>query len=301
VTDAAIPTISVVIACREPWPALERALTAVHDQVADVGGELVVAIATTDAAPIDAAERHPHARFVVVPGGSVFRLRAAALARCRAPIVAITEDHAYVAPDWCRRVLEAHAEHPEAAAIGGVVENGATRSLKDRVGFFIANGPFMPPVEAGAHAAISQQANVSYKRDVLPRVMPPLGFMVHTFHEELRRRGAVLLADDRLVAFHVQELSLAGHAAGHFHNGRSIAAFRAAHLAAWWRPIRALGCFVLPPVMLARTLRALVAKGQDPALLARGLPVMIGLLCCHAAGELLGWVAGPGTSPEHVD
>jgi hypothetical protein len=111
----------------------------------------------------------------------------------------------------------------------------------------------------------------------------------------------VLRADDRLVAFHMQELTLAGHTAGHFHNGRSIAAFRAARMSPARRALRALGCVVLPGVMLARTVAAIWPKHRFRRSLVAGLPLMIWLLCCHAAGELLGYVAGPGASPERVD
>ena len=296
-----VPTISVVLSVQDPWPTARRALDALHAQIVAAGGEIVIAIATRAALPADVAERYPRARCVEVPGASVFRLRAAALAKCRAPIVALTEDHAYVDADWCRRVLAAHAEHPEAAAIGGVVENGATRTLADRVGFLIANGPFLPPLPDGPRAAISQQANVSYKRTALPTSPSPLGFMVHTFHEELRSRGGVLHTDPRMVAFHVQELSLAGHMAGHFHNGRSIAAFRAERMAPWRRTVRALGCLVLPAVMLGRTVRTVWPKRRFRGSLIAGLPLMAWLLGCHAAGELLGYLGGPGRSPERVN
>jgi hypothetical protein len=298
---AEVPTISVVMSVQEPWPMARRALDALHTQTADVGGEIVVPVARRDALPPDFSERYPSARFIEVLGGSVFRLRAEAITVCRAPIVALTEDHAYVEADWCRRMLAAHAAHPEAAAIGGVVENGATGTLADRIGFLIANGPFLPPVADGPGATVSQQANVSYKRSALPTAPSPLGFMVHTFHEELHARGGVLRTDSRIVVFHVQELPLAGHMAGHFHNGRSIAAFRAIRMPAWWRAVRFAGCAVLPPVMLGRTLRTVWPKRRFRLSIVVGLPLMAWLLCCHAAGEALGYVAGPGRSPERVN
>lgn len=298
---AASPPISIVLCTKDPWPVLQRALDALHAQAASTGGEIVIAVSTSSAIPPDAAERYPVARWIHEPDASIFRLRAAALAACRAPIVAITEDHAYVDGGWCRAVLAAHAEHPDAAAIGGVVENGATRSFGDRVGFLIANGPFLPPIHVGPSRAISQQANVSYKRAVLPPRSAPLGFMVHTFHEALRANGAVLRTDDRMVVFHVQELSLAGHMAGHFHNGRSIAAFRATRMAPGLRMARALACLVLPPVMLTRTLATVVRKRRFDSSTLLGLPLMTWLLCCHAAGEMIGYVTGPGRSPEHVN
>ena len=58
---------------------------------------------------------------------------------------------------------------------------------------------------------------------------------------------------------------------------------------------------LLPPVMLMRTLTAVLPKRRYRGSIAIGLPLMIWLLCCHAAGELLGYLAGPGRSPEQVE
>jgi hypothetical protein len=260
----------------------------------------MVALSHASAPPPDAAERYPGVRWIERPGASVFELRAAALECCGADVVAITEDHARVAPDWCERILAAHEEHPEAAAIGGVVENGATDTLCDRAGFFVANGPFLSPIRNGPAREISQQANVSYKRHRLPAPVGP-GLMVLTLHAELRRLGATLLADERLVVHHVQHLTLRGHSVGHFHNGRSIAAFRVAGMRGWMRPVRALGCFLLPPVMLWRTFASLLPKRRYGLDLLVAVPMMVWFLCCHAAGEFLGYVAGPGRGPHGVN
>jgi hypothetical protein len=291
----------VILVTRHPWPAVRGALDALHAQAAAIEAEIIVGVSDPAAIPVDAAEAYPGVSWVEERDASVFRLRSAALARCRAEIVAITEDHAWVAPDWCEQILASHARYPAAAAIGGVVENGATRSIRDWAGFFVAGGAFASPIQNGAARAISQQANVSYKRRMLPTDLPSLGLMSHTLHEDLRRSGATLVADDRLIAHHVQELSLAQHSAGHFHNGRSIAGFRAARMRPWMRAARMLGCTVLPPLMLWRTLAALVPKRRYTRELLAGLPLVAWFLCCHATGELFGYAAGAGNSPERVE
>jgi hypothetical protein len=93
------------------------------------------------------------------------------------------------------------------------------------------------------------------------------------------------------VVDHVQSLGWRGHSAGHFHNGRSIAAFRCIDASPWYRLLRAAGCFVLPPVLSKRRL-----QGK----LIASLPWLAWLLCCHAAGELAGYLAGPGDSLRRV-
>jgi Glycosyl transferase family 2 len=201
------PALSVILVTRHPWPGVRGALDALHAQAAAVDAEVIVGVSDPAAIPVEAAQKYPEVVWVEERGASVFRLRAAALKCCRAEIVALTEDHAWVAPDWCQQILAAHARYPAAAAIGGVVENGATRFVRDWAGFFVSGGAFAIPIQNGAASTISQQANVSYKRRMFPTDLPRLGLMVHTLHEELRRRGATLVADDRLIVHHVQELS----------------------------------------------------------------------------------------------
>lgn len=297
-TDA--PPLSVILACRDPWPALRTALDTLYPQATAVGAELVLAIGTPDARPPDAATRYPGVLWTEVPDGSVFQLRAAAIARSRGAIVAITEDHARVDPGWCASVLAAHAGRPDAAAVGGVVENASTGTLLDRASFLVANGPAMRPLGVAGAEPVSQQANISYKRRVLPPAFPREGFMALTFHETLRRRGERLVADERLVVHHEQALSLGAHSAGHFHNGRSIAAFRLARLGPIGRMAYAAGCVALPAVMLFRTARTVLMKRREVTVAIAALPWIVWLLLCHTAGEFVGYVAGPGRSPHGV-
>src|SRR5512140_3040108 len=157
------PPLSVIIAGRERWPALRACLDALQPQAVALGVEVVVAVTGADVQPPDPAVRYPGVVWVTQPGGSVFSLRALALRHAHGDVVAVTEDHAWVERDWCRRILDAYAAHPDAVAIGGVVENGATAALVDWASFFIANGPFMAPIANGVSESISLQANVSYK------------------------------------------------------------------------------------------------------------------------------------------
>ena len=291
--------LSVVVAIKERWPAARRCLDALYPQVTEAHGELIAPV-EPGASPADRETRYPGVVWIDCKGKSIFELRALAVDRARGAIVALTEDHARVTPGWCRTMLAAHAEHPEAAAIGGVVENGATETAIDWASFFVSNSFYMAPVRPGPSEAISLQANVSYKRRALSMDSFGGGLMQMTFHDELRRRGETLLADPNLVVFHEQRMSFAEHSRAHFHNGRSIATFRLPTMSAAERVLRALGCAALPPVMLMRTTRVVLAKRRHLERFVEALPLTVWLLLCHAAGELAGYVAGPGGSPWKV-
>ena len=186
------PLLSIVIACREPWPALRRALDRLHPQAVALGAEIIVAMSDPRTVAPDAQRLYPSVRWL--QGGrddSVFQLRALALPQCRGDLIALTEDHAWVEGNWCRAILEAHAQHPEAAAIGGVVENGATASIIDWAGFFAVNGRFMHPIRSGASDDISLQSNVAYKRRALPETFPTLAWSLRSFIMSCARAGEV--------------------------------------------------------------------------------------------------------------
>jgi len=212
----------------------------------------------------------------------------------------MTEDHCRVHTGWCAAVIRAHREHPEAAAIGGVVENGATEHLIDWANFFIANASFMHPVAVGETQTISGQANLSYKRRVVLRRVPRRGVMEFLYARCLHERGEVLVTDDRLLVDHVQSAGFAATSALHFHNGRAIAGFLADGMGRTARLLRGPAALMMAPVAFFRTVRIVLQKGRFLGQLLASAPLIAWLSACHASGEFVGYVAGPGDSPQRL-
>ena len=57
------------------------------------------------------------------------RRRAAGLEQARGRIIALTEDQAVPADDWCERILAVHAERPDLKVIGGAIENEVDEAI----------------------------------------------------------------------------------------------------------------------------------------------------------------------------
>lgn len=293
--------LSIVIATTHPWPEIRGCLDSLRDQAAAHGAEIVVADGDGAGLPEDADRHYPNIKRLVRRGASVFSLRAFGISEAAGDIVAITEDHCRVAPDWCERILEAHREHPEAAAIGGAVENAARSSLIDWANFALVFSPFMPPIRNGESELIALQANISYKRRVIPEAMGRLGMMEMLFNRELRERGERLVADGRILVHHDQSHGVLRTCASHFHNGRSIAGFRLPDLTGLERLARIGSTAILPPFLLYLTLRNVGRKGRLRGEILASIPLVVPLAWCHAAGELAGYIAGPGSSPRRLD
>jgi len=293
-----IPPVSVVVATTQPWPEIQPCLQSLRADAESLGAELIVA--DGDGQGLDRDHGFSRVRHVVARGRSVFELRGLGIAAAAAPIIAITEDHCVVGERWLSRVVEAHRTLPDAAAIGGVVENGATTRLIDWANFLIIFAPVLAPLVGGRRQEISLQANISYKRDRLPPPDPETGIMEMLLNRTLAARGETLVADERLVVSHVQSHGWAGTLAAHFHNGRSIAGYRLVSLSAAWRAARLASCVLLPAHLTLRVVRSIATKRRLYGITAAALPLVMLLGCCHAAGEAVGYLAGPGKSPHQL-
>lgn len=72
--------ISITIGTVQGWPAIRRAIAS--------------------------AEAAPTTTWRTMPSASVFQLRGLGYRLSRGPIVAITEDHCQVPPDWAKKMLD---------------------------------------------------------------------------------------------------------------------------------------------------------------------------------------------------
>lgn len=289
-----------MIATTQPWPEVEPCLDSIHAQVDACGGEIVLGDGSPHGMPARQQARYPRLRLLHRPGASVFQLRHEAVTGSCGEIIAVTEDHCVVASDWCERILAAHQEHPLAAAIGGAVENGATTTRIDWASFFLVNGASLPPLQVGERRTIALQANVSYKRRALPTHVSALGQMEWILNQDLRRGGAALASDDRIRVCHVQSLGVGATCRIHYDDGRTIASFRMERMGATERWVRIAACALMPPLLVTRALLQVLPKRRLTATLVSSLPWMLVLTCCKAWGNLMGFLYGPGTSPQRI-
>ncbi len=295
---ASVP-LSIVIGSVQGWPDIAPTVRAAEAAAERVGAELIL----LDGSGLDPPPPGTLSSVTAwheFPGESVFQLRLRGYELSRGPIVAITEDHCNAPPDWCERMLAAHAEHPDAAAIGGSVENGAVDSVMDWASFFIVQAGVMSPIRSGVASRLAGAVNVSYKRSALADVQ---GFggqgAMDVLHQKmLQERGELLVADDRIRVSHVQSLGFGPTTVIHYHAGRTISGFRRETMSPidW---IRFVGAFVVPIARFGRILAIGTRKGYTRRLL-RGAPAIVWLLYSQAVGQFLGYARGAGDSANQL-
>jgi Glycosyl transferase family 2 len=284
--------LSAIVTCTQPWPEVRGCLELLLAQAGSGDIEIIVADGSDRGLDAEVAARVTWLR---CPGRGPHELRWQGLTEARGDVVAITEDHCDVPPDWCLQMLCAHARHPDAAAIAGSVTNGATSRTVDRASFLLVHGSNVP-----GRARRSPDwfppvgSNVSYKRErVLPLVREP-GDLELVVTPQLWRQGALRL-DESIVVAHSQSMSPAAHVANHFHAARSHAGLAARRGVPARRRALVRDAVGLPRNLLRPALGACREVPPYRSDVRRLVPAMTALAFAATAGYLAG-VAGPGRS-----
>lgn len=301
-SDGAVrPPLSIVVGTTEGWPYVRPVLDSIRADAEQVGAEIVF-VDGSGRPPPGTAEVGNSVCWLSSEALSVFELFAEGLRAARGEVIATTEDHAVPRPGWCGAILRAHAAHPEAAAIGGAIENGSREALLDWASYFITQGPHMLPLGERRVAMTTNEANVSYKRAAVEGLDDNngLGFMAILHNRRLAERGDVLRVDDRMVVDHFETVGFRRTSAIHFHNGRAISGFlraRGMNAEDWARMAAAL---LLPTWRTARAVRVGLAKGRLRGKVLASAPLALWLDYCQGIGHLVGYAAGAGDSPRHL-
>ena len=284
--------LSVIVTCTQPWPEVRGCVERLVPQVRADDIELIVADGS--AGGLDATAGS-HVRWLRSPGRGPHELRLAGLVQARGDVVAITEDHCDVAPDWCEQVVDAHARHPDAVAIAGPVTNGAPGGLMDRASYFLVHGRNVPE-HAGRPGDWFPPAgsNVSYKREQIMCGVQRPGDLELVITPRLWADG-LLGFDEKVVVAHSQSLGIAEHVRNHFHSGRSHAGLVAARGTPACRRALARDAVALPRRLVGAALAVGHAVPGYRAQIRRLVPAMSILAVAATAGYLAG-IAGPGSS-----
>ncbi len=224
-------------------------------------------------------------------GASPAVKRAAGVARARAPIVALTEDHCLPGPGWCSAMLAAHkASH---SAVGGPVEKLAPDTALNWAIYLADYLRYSPPVAASAVDHLTD-CNVSYKSDALTplRQLWRQEFHENVVHDALRASGGVLWLDPAAVLGQRRRFRAADALADRFSFGRLFAATRVAGAPFSRRLVWTLTALPLPALLVARVAGHIIDKGRHHGAFLRALPWLVLLSTAWALGELAGYATG---------
>ena len=298
------PRLSVVVALiAGRRDDLERCLAALQAQREPPATEVLVPWDEPCAEVTTLAERFPDVRFLRAEGLDTAAARAGAgrehhdtlrtlgLRAARAPIVALTEDHAVVSETWCADMVRLLEERPRVAAIGGAVECGGS-TLLQRAVYYCDFGRYQNPLPEGPAPYVSD-SNVAYRRAALDDVADAWRDDYHEtiVHWALVARGHELWLTPRSVVWQRRSgLTLRGALAERVVWGRSFAGTRARGISTGARLVYAAFAFVLPLLLTFRLLRGVLRRRRGVGAFLACLPLVLLLQCAWAWGELVGYV-----------
>jgi hypothetical protein len=291
------PAMSVVVITPDYYATIRKTIK--HLRAQKVCGSLEVLIVAPSAAKLelDASEMRDflHHKIVEVgPVSSTARARALGVRESNAPVVAFAEDHAYPAPGWAEALIERHRENW--AAVGPVMSNANPRSITSWANLLIEYAPWLEPSLGGEREHLPGH-NGSYKRELLLKYGDRLEAMLDAesvLHWDLRATGHKLYLEAKARTFHQNFSAKSPSLMLRFNGGRLFASARARDWPRWRRALFALASPLIPIVRCLRITRELFRPGRPLHLFPRVLPALFVGLVFDGAGEMAGYVLGPG-------
>jgi hypothetical protein len=285
-------TLSIVVVSLNDHLLLKRCLDAIAKQKPDTAETLVVRDSARWPQDADRAEYRADVWIDAPPGTTVPRMRALGALAARGDVIGLVEDDCLVGEGWCQYVLEAH-RGPE-AAVGGAVEPGPYRRMRDWAVYFHEYSRFMRPLPVDGPIAGN---HVTYKRDAIVDTLGAEGELNDVFlHAAWAGEGRPMRADDRLVARNINNWPFSALTNMPYHHGRALAARRFSRLPAGRRIVRAAGTTLLPVLQLARMIGTIARRQRYALQFVGALPATLLFGVSWSIGEIAGCLFGDGGS-----
>jgi hypothetical protein len=295
-----MPDLSVVVPSVNGFSDLEGCLRALEAQRDDADIQVVVVDRLGEALRARVRSEFPRAELVEVrPDTTIPAMRAIGIDRCRAPVVGVIEDHVLVRHGWARGMLDAVAEGHE--VVGGPIENAAEDTLMDWASFLCEYSHCLPPLPDGEVDWLPGN-NVVYTKRLLDSHHHVLEEhkWENRLHDAVREAGTPLTCRSDLVVDHKKHFTFGEYMYLRYQYSRSYAGARVLDLPLPRRLAYAVGALALPPVLFYRTVSRIRSKGRHTEWLLPSAPYIAVFVLAWAWGELVGYVAGAGSSLSKV-
>jgi len=299
------PRLTVVLPAPGALRAVDRTIAALERQSAAAALEVVVTTGAADPGPPPPAwARAPFAvRLVPAPDATATAALVAGIRAARAPLVAVGEDHAFPEPGWAAAVLARFAADRRVGAVAPAMANANPATALSWGNLLVAYTAWVAPVADGpvasvpVHGTTFRRAALLAHADALPALLGRGGALAGA----LTGDGHVLVLAADAVVHHVNPSRAGSTLRLRTDAGRLEAAGRAG-AAGWPAARRAAYAAAAPAIPLVRWRRvAGELRGRGHAVRGRRAAGLAAALAADAAGQALGFAAGPGLAAERLD
>jgi glycosyltransferase involved in cell wall biosynthesis len=295
-----VKSVSVIIASIVGAPFLDDCLMSLEKQAREQGAEVIVVACGDTSFAGRIARAFPWTRVIHRPEReSVPDLRRHGLEAARGDVVAIIEEHCLAAPDWLRRVVEAH-RGGDCGAVGGPVVDYDYRRLRDWVVYFTEYNGYLPPWREGeAHSLGS--ANIAYSRAALLKYRDALGdgYWEAALHERMAADGMRFSAAPDMKVYHRGPFNYGYYLRQRYLFSRAFAGAR--KWPASRRAVYLAASPAAPFLLFARMAKRVLDKRCRVGKFFQAAPLLLPALCVYVAGECVGYLAGPGDALLKVE
>ena len=145
--------------------------------------------------------------------------------------------------------------------------------------------------------------NIAYKRPHLLRHAGELeqGRWESWINDKIRADGVPIASTNRAVVRHIKPFRLGHFLAQRFHFARSYAGMRRVDQSPARRLVYGFGSLALPALLTLRVTRTALGKRRHLGRFAASLPLIALFYTVGAAGEMVGYLVGPGDSLSRVE
>jgi hypothetical protein len=286
-------SLTVIVPAVNTLADVFDALAALNAQRGDVELEVLVVNRLGAAASAAIRTDAPWARVLQVSEDvTIPQMRALGFREAKSAAVAVIEDHVIVPAGWAKRMCELAQTHVVA---GGAVENAATTTLLDWAAFLCEYSHCLPPLPAGEAKWLTGN-NVVYQRARVAKHLALLdaGQWENTLHDALRAEGVKLWCEPGLSVGHKKHYTFGEYFSQRYLYARSYAGARVAGAGAAKKLAMGAAAFALPPLLFARTVQRILAKGAHTEKLWPSLPLIATFVLAWGAGEVVGYWFGAG-------
>jgi hypothetical protein len=293
-------SLAVIVPAVNSLPDLIGCLAALAHERASVPLEVLVVNRLGEASNAVIRSEAPWVRILPVPATTAIpQMRALAFREAKTEAVAVIEDHVIVPDGWAKRLLAGLSEGR--TVVGGAVENAATGTLLDWAAFLCEYSHCLPPLQGGEVEWLTGN-NVAYRREAAVKHLALLdaGQWENALHDALRAEGVKLWCDPQLVIGHKKHYSFGEYFTQRYLYARSYAGARVAGASAAKRLAMGAAAFALPPLLFARTVQRILAKGAHTEKLWPSLPLIALFVLAWGWGEVIGYWFGAGNSLAKV-
>lgn len=294
------PVVSVVVPAVNTYEDLRKTMAALQREAQAHSLEVVIVSRLGEHLTTQARRDYPEATILAVTTDvPIPQMRARAFEVARGTIVAVIEDHVQVPPGWVSTVLASRVMTGDVVA--GPVSNLATSTLVDRAAFLCEYSHCLPPVPSGESDWLPGNS-VAYRADVLRTHMHTVaaGGWENELHAAMRQAGHHLWFVADLEVGHDKHYSFGEYLTQRYYYARSYAGNRVKGKALPLRLVYGAAAAILPALLFQRIVRRVAGRPEHRGTLVASIPLLVAFVLAWGAGEVLGYVAGPGDSLSRV-